>query len=97
MPKISAALFLALVAGALAACGAAMPDVNDLPARKEMPDPLVLNDGSKATNAAQWQARRAEIKRVLECYNFDQHRLIALVAPRPFITLEGIDDQYQLH
>jgi hypothetical protein len=25
---------------------------------------------------------------------FDQHWLIALVAPRPFITLEGIDDQF---
>jgi len=59
-----------------------------------MPDPLVMNDGSKATNAAQWQARRAEIKRVLEYCTFDRHWLIALVAPRPFITLEGIDDQY---
>jgi hypothetical protein len=25
---------------------------------------------------------------------FDQHWLIALVAPRPFISLEGIDDQF---
>jgi hypothetical protein len=45
-----------------------MPRVHDLPTRSELPDPLVMNDGTKVTTAEQWQARRAEIRRILEYY-----------------------------
>ncbi len=58
-----------IIASCLAASGATMPDVNDLPLRKEMPDPLVMNDGAKVTTAAQWHARRTEMKRILEYYS----------------------------
>lgn len=46
----------------------AMPGVDKLPSRVEMPDPLVMNDGRKVTTAAQWAKRRAEIRQILEYY-----------------------------
>jgi hypothetical protein len=69
MPRISIAFAVTIIAGCLAASGAAMPDVNDLPLRTEMPDPLVMNDGIKVTNTTQWETRRVEIKSVLEYYS----------------------------
>ena len=45
-----------------------MLGVNNLPARAEMPDPLIMNDGTKITTIGQWQKRREEIKRTLEYY-----------------------------
>ena len=62
-------LAVTIIAGCLATSGATMPDVNTLPIRKEMPDPLVMNDGAKVTTAGQWDARRTEIKRILEYYS----------------------------
>jgi hypothetical protein len=35
-----------------------------------MPDPLLANDGQKLTAPAQWPARREEMKRILEDYEF---------------------------
>lgn len=46
----------------------AMPGVDQLPDRPELPDPLVMNDGTKVTNPEQWKRRREEIKRILEYY-----------------------------
>jgi len=69
MRKISIAFVVTVIAGCFAASGAAMPDVNDLPVLKEMPDPLLMSDGTKVTNATQWAARRAEIKDILEHYS----------------------------
>ena len=63
------ALVVTILAGCLAGRGGVLPDVNALPMRKEMPDPLVMNDGAKVTNARQWETRRAEMKRVLEYYS----------------------------
>jgi hypothetical protein len=45
-----------------------LPGVNELPVRRELPDPLVMRDGSRMTTTEQWSKRRAEIKRVLEYY-----------------------------
>ncbi len=45
-----------------------MPGVNELPTRTELPDPLVMNDGTKAATPEQWQKRRAEMRRILEYY-----------------------------
>src|SRR3954453_19337852 len=40
-----------------------LPGVAALPVRKDLPDILVMNDGTKVTNRAQWEKRREEIKR----------------------------------
>lgn len=45
-----------------------MPGVKDLPVRTELPDPMVMNDGTRVTTPAQWKLRRAEIRRVLQYY-----------------------------
>jgi hypothetical protein len=45
-----------------------MPGVNELPVRNELPDPLVMNDGTKVTTTEQWKKRREEMKRTLEYY-----------------------------
>jgi hypothetical protein len=45
-----------------------LPGVNELPVRKELPDIMVMNDGTKVTNRRQWEKRREEIKRTLEYY-----------------------------
>jgi hypothetical protein len=42
--------------------------VDELPVRKEMPDVLTMNDGTKVTTAAQWQQRRQEMRQILEYY-----------------------------
>ena len=49
-----------------------LPGVNQLPARPEMPDVLVMNDGTRVTAARQWPTRRAEIRRTLEYYAVGQ-------------------------
>ena len=45
-----------------------LPGVSELPVRPDLPDVLVLNDGTRVTTPAQWQKRREEIKRTLEYY-----------------------------
>jgi hypothetical protein len=44
------------------------PDVNDLPVRKEMPDVMTMNDGTKVTTVERWRQRREEMKQILEYY-----------------------------
>jgi hypothetical protein len=45
-----------------------LPGVFDLPVRKEMPDVMVMNNGTKVVSQEQWQKRREEMKRILEYY-----------------------------
>ncbi|HVT90917.1 MAG TPA: hypothetical protein VHD56_18840 [Tepidisphaeraceae bacterium] len=45
-----------------------MPGVNELPVRKEMPDIMTMNDGTKVTTPEQWAKRREEMKKILEYY-----------------------------
>jgi hypothetical protein len=47
---------------------ARLPGVDELRVRKEMPDVLVMNDGTRVTTPQQWERRREEMKRVLEYY-----------------------------
>ena len=47
---------------------APMPGVNELPVRRELPDVLTMNDGTKVTTPEQWLRRREEIKRTLAYY-----------------------------
>ncbi len=54
-----------------------LPGVNDLPVRKEMPAVLKMNDGTKVKTVEQWNARREEMKRILEYY------AVGLMPPPP--------------
>jgi len=51
---------------------AAMPGVDQLPNRPEMPDVMTLNNGQKVKTAKQWKQRREEMKRTLEWYAVGQ-------------------------
>jgi hypothetical protein len=45
-----------------------LPGVNDLRPRKEMPDVMVMNNGTRVTTPKQWGKRREEIRQTLEYY-----------------------------
>jgi len=60
------------------------PDVKDLPVRREMPDAMTMDDGTKVTTAAQWRARREEMKVILEHYELGH-------APPPPGNVSGQD------
>jgi hypothetical protein len=45
-----------------------MPGAAELPARPEMPDIMTFESGKTVTTPAQWQQRRAEMKRILAYY-----------------------------
>lgn len=49
-----------------------LPGVKELPVRKEMPDPMRMNDGTRVTAIRQWQKRRSEMRRILEYYAVGQ-------------------------
>ncbi|MGA2269844.1 MAG: alpha/beta hydrolase family protein [Bryobacteraceae bacterium] len=50
----------------------AMPSVDKLPSRPEMPDVLTMNNGQKVRTVEQWKRRREEMKRILEYYAVGQ-------------------------
>jgi hypothetical protein len=45
-----------------------VPGLSELPTRKELPDVLIMNDGTKVTSPEVWKRRREEIRRTLEDY-----------------------------
>jgi (4-O-methyl)-D-glucuronate---lignin esterase len=47
----------------------AMPGVDQLPDRPELPEIFTMQDGTKITSLQQWPARREEMKRILEYYD----------------------------
>lgn len=49
-----------------------LPGVAQLPVREEMPDVMVMNDGTKVTTPRQWEKRREEMKRILAYYAVGQ-------------------------
>lgn len=49
-----------------------MPGVKELPERKELPDVLTMNDGTKVTTPEPWAKRREEMKKILEYYAVGQ-------------------------
>ncbi len=49
-----------------------LPGVNELPARPEMPDVMVMNDGTRVRTVEQWGERREELKKILEYYAVGQ-------------------------
>jgi hypothetical protein len=64
----------------------ALPQVDDLPELKEMPDPLTMLNGQKVTTPEQWRQRREEMKEVLEFYELGH-------APPPPGNVTGADLQ----
>lgn len=47
-----------------------MIPVDQLPAIKELPDPLTMLDGTKVTTVEQWKLRRQELMQILEDYEY---------------------------
>src|SRR5688572_21572648 len=53
--------------------GAAFPDVKDLPVQPDLPDPLVMFDGTWLTTAKQWkEKRRPELAALFQHYMYGQ-------------------------
>jgi hypothetical protein len=76
---------LVLMAGSRAfSAPVTFPDVNDLPVQTNLPDVMVMQDGSRVTTPEQWQKRREEIKAVLEYYELGH-------APPPPGNVKGKD------
>ncbi len=46
-----------------------LPGVDALPVRKEMPDALTMNDGTKVTTREQFKLRQKEMREILEYYH----------------------------
>ncbi|HTR43197.1 MAG TPA: hypothetical protein VMH87_16405 [Pseudomonadales bacterium] len=70
--KTCRTFFLALIVAAfgssLPAASLTFPDVKDLPVQTNLPDVMTMADGMRVTTPEQWQARREEMKEILEHY-----------------------------
>jgi hypothetical protein len=91
-PRRRGALLLSCMIPLLAsACGSTpaappLPDMEALPVQKDLPDPLVMMDGSKVTTPAQWNAeRRPELKRLF------QHYMYGYFPPPPDAVTSRVD------
>jgi hypothetical protein len=47
-----------------------LPEVGELPVIKELPDPFRFLDGSRVNTRADWEQRRHELKRIIQCYSY---------------------------
>jgi len=45
-----------------------LPGARELPSRPEMPDVMLMNDGTRVKTTAEWRKRREEMKHILEYY-----------------------------
>jgi hypothetical protein len=69
--SLLALAFLTAFAAPLPAGKDALPDPDKLPARKELPDPLVMLNGERVTTKEQWvKDRRPELKKLFEHYMY---------------------------
>src|SRR5882672_9045183 len=66
-----------------------LPGVTKLPVRTAMPDVLIMNDGKKVMNKAQWTRRREEMQHILEYYAVGQ-------APPPPGNVKGSEIKSQV-
>src|SRR5689334_13723869 len=46
------------------------PRADQLPAIKELPDPFVMNDGSRVKSKQDWAKRREELKELIQYYEY---------------------------
>ena len=67
----------------------AMPSVDQLPNRPEMPDVMTLNNGRRVKTLKQWDERRAEMKQTLEYYAVG-------LAPPPPGNVKGVEVSSQM-
>src|SRR4051812_2597109 len=66
---------------------AAFPDPKDLPRRAELPDPLVMLDGTKVTTREQWaEKRRPELKALF------QHYMYGTIPPAKSVTAKVLHE-----
>ena len=69
--------------------------IKDLLIIKEMPDPLVMNNGEKVTTHEQWRTRRVEMIEILETYEYGHmppapgNVKATVVTPTKTITIGG--------
>ena len=89
MKSSRASILLFTVMAITVATAAGMPEVKDLPVRKEMPDVMTLDDGTKVTTLKQWRVRREEMKAILEHYELGH-------APPPPGNVSGKEIQTHL-
>lgn len=69
----------------LLAAAADFPPVSELPSQPELPDPLVMLDGTKVTTKEQWfQERRPELKKLFQHYMYGY-----LPEPSPITVTNG--------
>ncbi len=66
-----------------------MPGVDQLPERKELPDVMTMNNGTKVKTVKQWDERRKEMMKTLEWYAVGQ-------APPPPGNVKGKEISSQL-
>jgi hypothetical protein len=48
----------------------AFPGIDKLPSVKELPDPFLMNNGKRVSNAAEWLKRREELKAMILYYEY---------------------------
>lgn len=65
-------------------------DLTALPSIRELPDLFTLSDGTRITSEAQWQQRRAEIKKMIQYFAYGQ------LPPRPETLAAMVKSQRSL-
>lgn len=79
-----------VLATTLAAMGGDFPAPEKLPVKPDLPDPLVMLDGTKITTKEQWEKqRRPELKKLFEHYMYGH----APAAPKVVAKVERVDPQ----
>ena len=83
--------FLASALGGAEMSLAQFPEASSLPSRPELPDPLVMLDGSKVASAAEWSERRKpELKALFQHYMYGQIPPAVPIVPK----VDREDKQY---
>ncbi len=87
-----ALVFLAAPIGGAEMALAGFPEVSELPSRPELPDPLVMFDGSRVVSPEQWtEKRRPELKELFQHYMYGRMPTPATPVSPAF---EGEDRDY---
>ena len=63
-------VFLAILCGLAARAGAELPEVADLPVVEGLPNPFMMNDGSRVESREDWAKRRTEIAEIIQFYEY---------------------------